>query len=222
MIKRILGLVLCLTMILSTATIGLSAVSYKPTVDLDGKTYTDEEGLIFKVITNDAEAGNADDAFSSAIEAGSNIILDGDITLTGSYEPKNGVVIDGNGYTIQTEERATALFSFTQGGIVTIRNVNFGSSEEPIVTGNTALFAEDKTNRTIWENVGFYVNNTGAVGYVKDSTPAFGTLFTCVYGVQEFYGCTLGVSLTSAASGSLFAGWFGEMKNSGSNMAQVT
>ena len=192
MIKRILGLVLCLTMILSTATIGLSAVSYKPTV---GTPSADADYTGFTLVTD------ASTFATKVATANAKILLGNDLTLTGSYTPANGVVIDGNGYTIQTGTRTTPLFSFTDGGIVTIRNVNFGSSAAPItVSGNNGLFAENNNNRTIWENVAFYVNVTGI-------TASTGALFTLVKGVQEFYGCSLKVNINTNID--KVAGWTG-------------
>ena len=222
MIKRILGLVLCLTMILSTATIGLSAVSYKPTV---GTPSADADYTGFTSISTESAL--------RSLTTGNKYVLTSDIALesTAQITLPAGITLDGNGHKITCASQVSehSLFLFGAGVInsndgvggvakITIRNIAFGTGAAPMtLSGDIGLFDDvvsqtynykndegvSKTtsyqeNHVVWENVSFNIKNgsAGSSALIKD-----------VQSTQEFYGCSLYLDITSTTG--YFGGWVG-------------
>lgn len=211
--KRILGLALCLAMLVSIVPFGAFA-AYQDNVSVSGSTQT-IDGVSYTVVTTET-------ALRNAMAAGKTAILGNDITLTSatqiSFAP--GALLDGNGYAVTYNSYLTdSLLVFQTGkitgakggvGTVTIRNLNFGTNGAPMkLSGTKSLAKETATENSphqihvIWQNVEFYVANSGA-------TAANGGLFSTVYGTHEFAGCTMNVNIL-ASKGSLIGGWIGTM-----------
>jgi len=93
MMKRIIGLLLCVAMLFSMASIGVSA-AYQEHIPVSGTTQN-VDGATYKIVKTASE-------FTSALSSGGLIMLGSDIALTSSSQLtiKAGTLIDGNGYAI--------------------------------------------------------------------------------------------------------------------------
>lgn len=201
--KRIIGLVLCVAMLLSMASVGISA-SYQEHIAVSGSSQT-IDGVSYTIVKTAAE-------LTSALTSGKKIMLANNIALT-SASPitiKVGTLLDGNGYAITYNGTLTSsLFVLGAGGSeITIRNTQFGSGAAPMTTsGNIGLFAETVGDngtqvRVIWQNNTFYISNSGAV------TEKAGGLFETTAMVHKFSGCTVNANI-DATGVSLVGAWIG-------------
>lgn len=202
MLKRILGLLLCVAMLLSMVTVGTSA-AYQESIAVSGTSQT-IDGVTYQIVSTASE-------LLSKLAGGGNVMLANDIALTGSTQitVKAGTLFDGNGHKITYGGTLTApLFVLGAGEKITIRNVQFGTSATPMKTsGAIGLFQETLgsdgsiQNSVDWLNDTFYITNTCA----SDNG---GGLFSETKSIHQFSGCTMNINLTATA-GSLHGGWIG-------------
>lgn len=198
--KRLLSLLLIVTMLVALFPVGVSAA----TQTVDGVSYT--------TVSNSSE-------LYSALSAGGKILLTNDIVLSSSFSGtvtiKPGTVLDGNGYSLTYSSNRTApLFKLAAGKTIGqaptyIRNIGFGTRTAYItLTGSQALFSEESkdTSYAIFQNVNFFLKGSDLAG---NTGGVFGTLT----GVVSFYGCNLTADLHHTGGSGLFGGWIGE--NSG-------
>ena len=197
--KRFVALSLIAAMLAAMLPIGVSAAASQ-TVD----------GISYTVVSTSRE-------LSDALSAGGNILLANDIALDSSFSGavtvKPGTLLDGNGCALTySGNRTASLFRYAAGTVTGkatsyIRNLSFGTEDAPmVITGGNSLFSEASadTCQIIYQNVDFFVSGSGLSG------SKMGGLYTSLTGTVSFFGCRLVADL-SAASGSLFGGWIGEI-----------
>jgi len=199
--KRIIGLLLCVAMLFSMASIGVSA-AYQEHIPVSGTTQN-VDGATYKIVKTASE-------FTSALSSGGLIMLGSDIALTSSSQLtiKAGTLIDGNGYAITYNGTLYGPLFLLGGGssVITIRNLQLGTSAVPMTSsGAVGLFTETTSttgqNRVIWQNDTFYIKNTGA-------TTSNGGVLSTTAECHEFSGCTVNIDML-ATGGSLFGGFIG-------------
>ena len=202
MAKRIISLLLIFAMLITGFSVTATAAEDKA---INGEKYT--------IVTTEAE-------FVEALQAGKNVMLANDIELTTAnfaqgrtFGINSNVIIDGNGYTLTYPKlRTTALFNFNAGtanlkGTTTIRNISFGTRDNPIVVkGPDGLFKynTDLSCEIVFENVNFYVERTGV-------SANSGAIFAKIGTIAHFRDCMLDVEMTDVTGGTLHGGWFGEI-----------
>ncbi|MBQ9805872.1 MAG: hypothetical protein IJW49_05140 [Clostridia bacterium] len=207
MAKKVIALLLILSMMVTGFTVTTSAAATQKKID----------GVTYSVVTNE-------DDFVTALQDGKNIMLGADIELTTEYFAtgrafgiKPGVIIDGGGYTLSyTKTRTTSLFNFNNGerlanGTITIRNISFGSKASPItINGSDGLlkYTNALGCEIVLENVNFYV--------VKKAVKAnSGAIFAKLGTIIHFRDCMLDIDMTDITGGSLHGGWIGEVVSPG-------
>jgi len=206
--KRIFSIVLTLAMLLGMFCLpfGVSATETATAVTEDNTVYTEVATLA---------------QFVSALAAKKNIKLTADITLAKNtkYQLYTTTTLNGDGHTIyipEMDNSTNAPFAWAVDtsmpnyqSTTTIKNVNFGSADQPFVHTNTTsgvmgLFTGIVTGYyTAWENVNvYYEMSTPKAVYVGAIMPSAG-------GTHTFTDCNVFVSIDnhSLASGA----WIGEI-----------
>lgn len=206
--KRILSIVLTLTMLLGVLCLPfeVSAAEATATVTEDNTVYTEVATL---------------DQFVAALAAKQNIKLTADITLAKNtkYQLYTTTTLNGNGHTIyipEMDNSTNAPFAWAVDtsmpnyqSTTTIKNVNFGSADQPFVHTNTSsstmgLFTGIVSGYyTAWENVNvYYEMTTPKAVFVGAIMPSAG-------GTHTFNNCNVFVSIENHSSAA--GGWIGEI-----------
>jgi len=200
--KRILSMILTLVMIASSFVLAIPTAS----AAADTTVYTEVATL---------------DQFVAALAAKKNIKLTADITLKKNtkYKLYTTTTLNGNGHTIyipEMDNNTNAPFAWAVDtsmanyqSTTTIKNVNFGSADNPFVHTNktqtamglfTGIVAGYYTH---WENVNIYYKATSPVACT------IGAAMPTADGTHSFVNCNAYVDITDASNAA--GGWIGSI-----------
>lgn len=154
--------------------------------------------------------------------------------IKGNIAVADGVTIDGLGNTIHATANIEPLFNIAAGSTVTIKNLNVGSAEEPMVINKGMVLLSEAAFNTTWENVhvhakmnggnanvgAFFGNNTLGTHVLKNcSSTVYGTKGNqsgafagrVKAGTMTFINCVANGTVTNTGEATVRGGFVGKV-----------